>query len=210
MQSRTIVRNCLIPMGLMVLLVVGVGCGAAAAPAEPTVTPTPGIEVPPAVTAARDAVLDYLREGANECVPQVGVRWTASRGGESTPVGYDVYRFKADSCTITITYPQGAAEDYYHVALGDGLSGFCWQAVVDGRGQIVRVGSAAASETGPGNPSAEYCAAEGYTYEIITRADGSTQCGVCVFSDGTACNSWAFFHGECSPGDMTLDEAKSG
>ena len=49
------------------------------------------------------------------------------------------------------------------------------------------------------NPAAVFCEDEGYTYEIRTADDGS-QTGVCVFDDGTECDGWAFFRGECKPG----------
>ena len=48
------------------------------------------------------------------------------------------------------------------------------------------------------NPAAEYCQEQGYDYEIRTAADGS-QSGVCIFPDGSECDEWAFFRGECGP-----------
>jgi len=47
------------------------------------------------------------------------------------------------------------------------------------------------------NPASVYCAEQGNTLEIHTAADGS-QSGVCVFPDGSACDEWAYFRGECS------------
>ena len=35
--------------------------------------------------------------------------------------------------------------------------------------------------------------------EIRTDADGG-QYGVCIFADGSECDEWAFYRGECSPG----------
>lgn len=49
------------------------------------------------------------------------------------------------------------------------------------------------------NPAAAYCEQNGYEYEIRTADDGS-QSGVCVFPDGSTCDEWAYFRGECSPG----------
>ena len=46
------------------------------------------------------------------------------------------------------------------------------------------------------NPSAEYCIKEGHEYEIRTSEDGS-QSGACVFSDGTECDGWEYYRGEC-------------
>ncbi|MBD3363572.1 DUF333 domain-containing protein [Candidatus Dojkabacteria bacterium] len=46
------------------------------------------------------------------------------------------------------------------------------------------------------NPASEYCEDMGYTSEIRTKADGS-QYGVCIFSDGSMCEEWAFYTHEC-------------
>jgi len=49
------------------------------------------------------------------------------------------------------------------------------------------------------NPASVFCEEKGYQVEVRTAADGSQQ-GFCVFSDGTECDEWAFFRGECGPG----------
>mgnify|MGYP001821155860 FL=1 len=54
------------------------------------------------------------------------------------------------------------------------------------------------------NPASAYCEQQGYTLEIFTAADGSQQ-GVCVFPDGSECDEWAYFRGECKPGDSLTD-----
>ncbi len=48
------------------------------------------------------------------------------------------------------------------------------------------------------NPASEYCVSQGYTLKIITAEDGS-QSGLCVFDDGSSCDEWAYFRGECTP-----------
>jgi putative hemolysin len=48
------------------------------------------------------------------------------------------------------------------------------------------------------NPASVYCEAQGHTLEIRTAQDGS-QSGVCIFSDGSECDEWAFYRGECQP-----------
>jgi putative hemolysin len=48
------------------------------------------------------------------------------------------------------------------------------------------------------NPASVYCEQNGNTLEIQTAADGS-QSGVCVFPDGSTCEEWAYFRGECVP-----------
>lgn len=51
------------------------------------------------------------------------------------------------------------------------------------------------------NPASVYCAENGGTLEILTAANGS-QAGVCVFSDGSECDEWAYFKGECVASDQ--------
>src|SRR5512136_2571992 len=50
------------------------------------------------------------------------------------------------------------------------------------------------------NPAAVYCEQHGGKLEIVTAADGS-QSGLCIFPDGSTCDEWAYFRGECKPGD---------
>ncbi|GEM_PF-4196054 len=49
------------------------------------------------------------------------------------------------------------------------------------------------------NPASVFCVEHGGTIKIVTAADGS-QSGLCVFPDGSQCEEWAYFRGECSPG----------
>ena len=49
------------------------------------------------------------------------------------------------------------------------------------------------------NPAAVFCIEQGGTSEIRTAEDGS-QFGVCLFDDGSECDEWAFFRGECKAG----------
>jgi len=46
------------------------------------------------------------------------------------------------------------------------------------------------------NPASVYCEQQGNKLEIRTAADGS-QSGVCIFPDGSECEEWAYFRGEC-------------
>ena len=55
-----------------------------------------------------------------------------------------------------------------------------------------------ATSAGIANPASTYCAEQGGTSEIRTAEDGS-QSGVCSFPDGSECEEWAFFRGECAP-----------
>jgi putative hemolysin len=49
------------------------------------------------------------------------------------------------------------------------------------------------------NPAAAYCEGQGYTVELRTDENGAY--GVCIFPDGTECDEWAFYRGECGPGE---------
>ena len=65
---------------------------------------------------------------------------------------------------------------------------------------LAACGSAAPTDTAPpdtgvglANPASVYCAENGY--ELVFTDDGST--GMCKFPDGSECEEWAFFRGEC-------------
>ncbi len=53
-------------------------------------------------------------------------------------------------------------------------------------------------QAGMPNPASVYCDQNGNTHEISTAADGS-QSGICIFPDGSSCDEWAYFRGECGP-----------
>ena len=48
------------------------------------------------------------------------------------------------------------------------------------------------------NPASVFCVEQGFKSEIRTATDGS-QSGVCIFPDGSECDEWAYFRGECAP-----------
>lgn len=52
---------------------------------------------------------------------------------------------------------------------------------------------------GMANPASVHCQEQGGRVEIRTAADGG-QVGYCVFPDGSECEEWAFYRGECAPG----------
>ena len=57
----------------------------------------------------------------------------------------------------------------------------------------------AATGSGLANPASVNCVQKGNRLEIRTAADGG-QVGMCIFPDGSECEEWAFFRGECGPG----------
>jgi putative hemolysin len=60
-------------------------------------------------------------------------------------------------------------------------------------------GAARTPEPNLPNPASVYCEDQGYKNEIRTAEDGS-QSGFCIFPDGSECDEWAFYRGECKPG----------
>jgi len=51
-------------------------------------------------------------------------------------------------------------------------------------------------QAGMPNPASIYCEENGNRFEIHTSADGS-QYGLCVLPDGSSCDEWAYYRGEC-------------
>ncbi len=64
----------------------------------------------------------------------------------------------------------------------------------------IPIPSATPAKTGAGmaNPAAVYCESQGYRIQPVTTADGS-QSAICIFPDGSQCDEWAYFRGECGP-----------
>ena len=54
---------------------------------------------------------------------------------------------------------------------------------------------------GIANPASTYCEENGGKLQIRTAEDGS-QTGDCTFLDGSVCEEWAYFRGECKPGEV--------
>ena len=64
------------------------------------------------------------------------------------------------------------------------------------------------NECGPGgetegaglpNPASAYCEEQGGKVEIRTEAGGEV--GYCLFDDGSECDEWGFYRGDCAPGE---------
>ena len=162
---------------------------------QPAPTASPGVRAADHALAARRAVLGFLRDGANECVPPAGVIWKTSIG--AAPEGFEVYLFESEGCFMSVANPLPASsETNYHVALHNGVTGFCWQAHVDAAGQVVATGTRAEMPQPMVDAAAAYCLEQGYEHEVKEQADG-TRCGVCTFTDGRSCKAWAYYQGMC-------------
>jgi putative hemolysin len=179
--------------GLFALLLAA--CGEEA-PVDAAATPLPTVDVPPVVNSVRDAAGSYLRESAAICAPPEGAVWHADKAAGSATPGSEVFRFVTGDCTLTVAGPDPLPADArFYVAYRNEASAFCWQALIDDRGEILATGY---EHTIPGleNPAQTYCEAQGARFEVITREDG-TLCGACVFADGSFCNAWAYLYGDC-------------
>ncbi|MEW5802125.1 MAG: DUF333 domain-containing protein [bacterium] len=62
---------------------------------------------------------------------------------------------------------------------------------------------------GIANPASVYCINQGGRLEIRKDAEGN-QYGVCIFSNGSECEEWAYFRGECKPAEaeQTVQESR--
>jgi inhibitor of cysteine peptidase len=63
----------------------------------------------------------------------------------------------------------------------------------------------ATPEAAIANPASVYCVKAGGSLGIRTTDDGS-QYGICKFPDGSECEEWAFYRGECMIGFSTPSE----
>lgn len=61
---------------------------------------------------------------------------------------------------------------------------------------------------GIANPASVKCKEDGGTLEIIKGNDG--EWGVCTFSDGSICEEWAYYRGDCQIGDCVKECQKQG
>lgn len=200
MNGRRLTHSVLLGLfWIAILPLTTVACDRATEPDGGGFTPTAASgNAPEGVLMARDAVLEQLRDGVNECVPPKQAAWTQDEV-PNPPDGYDVYRFLSGGCAMTITTTTETSEDQvYHVALGDAATGFCWQAVVDNHGRVILTGAEAQTNPVIGNPAKNYCEAQGYVFDMVQLPTGQ-MCGTCTFEDGRSCNAWAFFHGACTP-----------
>ncbi len=61
---------------------------------------------------------------------------------------------------------------------------------------------------GIANPASVNCEQKGGKLQFRQDAMGGTA-GVCVFTDGSECDEWAFFRGECKPGAKPISNSPS-
>lgn len=64
-------------------------------------------------------------------------------------------------------------------------------------------GCARGDEPGLPNPASVYCEEHGGTVDLREGEGGVS--GYCIFPDGSECEEWAFFNGECAPTMIEID-----
>jgi putative hemolysin len=72
------------------------------------------------------------------------------------------------------------------------------QAMTEENPAVNPITPAPGSSAGIPNPASVYCREHGGKLEIRKDSSGA-EYGVCVFPDGSECDEWAFFRGECKP-----------
>jgi Tol biopolymer transport system component/putative hemolysin len=65
------------------------------------------------------------------------------------------------------------------------------------------------AQPGLPNPASVYCGQNGGKLEMRQDASGGTA-GICVFPDGSECDEWAYYRGECKPGEQPAQTASNG
>ena len=68
---------------------------------------------------------------------------------------------------------------------------------------LVVLVSGCVQDAGLANPAAVYCEEQGFTYDIRTEEGGER--GYCVFPDGSECDGWAYYRGECPLLNVSAD-----
>ncbi len=61
-------------------------------------------------------------------------------------------------------------------------------------------GSPTPADTELPNPASVNCLEQGGRLDIREDAEGN-QFGICVFEDGSECDEWEYYRGECAPGE---------
>lgn len=82
-------------------------------------------------------------------------------------------------------------------------------------GTTCEAGAVASGQCKPGqsttanmpNPAAKLCVESGGKSDVVDKGTAG-EYGACTFKDGTVCDEWAFFRGDCGPGKPASTPAK--
>jgi putative hemolysin len=185
-------RRLMIGWTILMVVLAGGGCGPASVPADEEPAFGPAL--------ARDAAMANLwAEGE----PMPALDWSEEDLTHRGLVGSSTMRYTAGEWVVTVTYPIVAPDaTVYQVNIINTTSGLTWNGEVDAQGNVSEVAGGSADMP---NPASIYCEEQGGRLEIRTGGDGG-QYGVCIFADGSECEEWAFFRGECGPGGLPPSE----
>jgi putative hemolysin len=166
-------------LGMLMLALAACGAGPTAEPAaEPTlVPPTQAPTQPPPTAVPADTTLDSPLDMPNPasqfCVEQ----------------GYELeMREEAGGTVGYCLFPDGSECEEWAFFRGE-----CAPATAAGDTTFD-------SPPGLPNPASQYCIEQGGDLEMREEAGGTV--GYCVFADGSECEEWAFYRGECAPGSQ--------
>src|SRR5271157_3963725 len=56
------------------------------------------------------------------------------------------------------------------------------------------------NQTALANPASQKCIADGGVDKVLYNSSGQ-QYGVCLFNDGSVCDEWAYYSGQCRKGE---------
>jgi putative hemolysin len=149
----------------------------------------------PDPAAAREAVLSYLRD-LGVAVPGGEAAWTEQDLNEEGLLGASRLRYAAGEWTVDVSFPIVAPEmTVFTVTVSDSADGYTWQGEVNAVGEVSELSNS--PDAGLPNPASAYCEEQGGRVEMRSNDEGVY--GVCVFTDGSECDEWAYWRGECGP-----------
>ena len=104
----------------------------------------------------------------------------------------------AAGCACTLDYNPVCGID--NATYGNACGANCANVQIAYKGECKNA-SALGGGTGLANPASVNCEQKGY--KLVIRDTPGGQQGFCVFPDGSECEEWAYFRGECSPAQQT-------
>ena len=86
------------------------------------------------------------------------------------------------------------------IAIAAVTSTSCTSSAVTSANAQPTMAATAVEKSDIANPASTNCVEKGGKLEIVKGEAG--EIGMCILPDGTTCEEWALFRGECKPGDQ--------